>query len=40
MNKFLFGKDTKTGKIDYSKNTEQIKWNKSEWIDWTTPTLN
>ena len=40
INKFLFGKDTKTGKIDYSKNTEQIKWNKSEWIDWTTPTLN
>ena len=40
MNKFLFGKDTKTGKIDYSKNTEQIKWNKSEWIDWETPALN
>lgn len=40
INKFLLGKDAKTGKIDYSKNSEQIKWNKSEWIDWTTPTLN
>ena len=40
INKFLLGKDAKTGKIDYSKNTEQIKWNKSEWIDWETPTLN
>ena len=39
MNKFLLGKDAKTGKIDYSKNTEQIKWNKSEWIDWETPSL-
>ncbi len=40
INKFLLGKDAKTGKIDYTKNTEQIKWNKTEWIDWTTPTLN
>ena len=40
INKFLLGKDAKTGKIDYSKNTEQIKWNKSEWIDWETPKLN
>ncbi|MCQ2062413.1 MAG: hypothetical protein MJY99_03645 [Fibrobacter sp.] len=40
INKFLLGKDAKTGKIDYSKNSEQIKWNKTEWIDWTTPTLN
>ena len=40
INKFLLGKDAKTGKIDYSKNTEQIKWNKSEWIDWETPALN
>lgn len=39
INKFLLGKDAKTGKIDYSKNTEQIKWNKTEWIDWTTPDL-
>ena len=39
INKFLLGKDAKTGKIDYTKNTEQIKWNKSEWIDWTTPSL-
>lgn len=40
INKFLLGKDAKTGKIDYSKNSEQIKWNKSEWIDWETPALN
>lgn len=40
INKFLLGKDVKTGKIDYTKNSEQIKWNKTEWIDWTTPTLN
>lgn len=40
INKFLLGKDVKTGKIDYSKNTQTINWNKSEWIDWTTPTLN
>lgn len=40
INKFLLGKDAKTGKIDYTKNTEQIKWNKTEWIDWETPTLN
>ncbi len=40
MNKFLFGKDATTGKIDYTQNTEQIKWNKTEWIDWETPTLN
>lgn len=40
INKFLVGKDgIKTGKIDYSKNSEQIKWNKSDWIDWETPTL-
>ena len=40
MNKFLLGKDAKTGKIDYSKNTQTINFNKSEWIDWETPTLN
>lgn len=40
INKFLLGKDAKTGKIDYTKNSEQIKWNKSDWIDWETPTLN
>lgn len=39
INKFLLGKDAKTGKIDYTKNSEQIRWNKSDWIDWTTPTL-
>ena len=39
MTKFLLGGEAKTGKIDYSKNTEQIKWNKSEWIDWETPSL-
>ncbi len=40
INKFLVGKDgIKTGKIDYTKNSEQIKWNKSEWIDWETPAL-
>ncbi len=40
INKFLVGKDgIKTGKIDYTKNSEQIKWNKSDWIDWETPTL-
>ena len=39
INKFLLGKDVKTGKIDYTKNSEQIRWNKSDWIDWTTPTL-
>ena len=40
MNKFLLGKDAKTGKIDYSKNTQTIDFKKSEWIDWDTPTLN
>jgi len=40
MNKFLLGKDAKTGKIDYSKNTQTIDFKKSEWIDWETPTLN
>ena len=40
MNKFLFEKDVKTGKIDYSKNTQTIDFKKSEWIDWETPTLN
>ncbi|MBR6318041.1 MAG: hypothetical protein IKR75_06415 [Fibrobacter sp.] len=40
MNKFLLGKDAKTGKIDYTKNTEQINWKKSDWIDWETPNLN
>ena len=40
MNKFLFGKDAKTGKIDYSKNTQTISFKKSEWIDWETPNLN
>ena len=39
MNKFLFEKDVKTGKIDYSKNTQTISFKKSEWIDWETPTL-
>ena len=39
MNKFLLGKDAKTGKIDYSKNTQTISFKKSEWIDWETPTL-
>lgn len=39
INKFLLGKDVKTGKIDYTKNSERINWNKSDWIDWTTPTL-
>ena len=40
MNKFLFEKDVKTGKIDYSKNTQTIDFKKSEWIDWETPKLN
>ncbi|OWV15848.1 hypothetical protein B7992_03490 [Fibrobacter sp. UWH1] len=41
INKFLVGKEgIKTGKIDYTKNSELIKWNKSEWIDWETPDLN
>ncbi|MBR2090397.1 MAG: hypothetical protein IJ905_08565 [Fibrobacter sp.] len=40
MNKFLLGKDAKTGKIDYSKNTQTISFKKSEWIDWETPNLN
>ena len=40
MNKFLLGKDAKTGKIDYSKNTQTINFSKSEWIDWETPALN
>lgn len=40
INKFLLGKDAKTGKIDYSKNTQTINFKKSEWIDWETPTLN
>ena len=40
MNKFLLGKDAKTGKIVYTKNTEQINWKKSDWIDWETPNLN
>lgn len=39
INKFLLGKDAKTGKIDYSKNTQTINFSKSEWIDWDTPTL-
>ena len=39
INKFLFEKDVKTGKIDYSKNTQTIDFKKSEWIDWDTPTL-
>ena len=39
INKFLLGKDAKTGKIDYSKNTQTINFSKSEWIDWETPTL-
>ena len=39
MNKFLFEKDAKTGKIDYSKNTQTIDFKKSEWIDWETPSL-
>ena len=40
MNKFLFEKDVKTGKIDYTKNSEKIDWKKSDWIDWETPSLN
>lgn len=40
INKFLLGKDAKTGKIDYSKNTQTINFKKSEWIDWETPALN
>jgi len=40
MNKFLLGKDAKTGKIDYTKNTQTISFKKSEWIDWETPNLN
>ncbi|MDO4948505.1 MAG: hypothetical protein Q4E52_13135 [Fibrobacter sp.] len=41
INKFLVGKEgIKTGKIDYTKNSELIKWDKSEWIDWETPDLN
>ncbi|MBR4783702.1 MAG: hypothetical protein IK012_00395 [Fibrobacter sp.] len=40
INKFLLGKDAKTGKIDYTKNTQTINFSKSEWIDWTTPNLN
>ena len=40
MNKFLFEKDVKTGKIDYSKNSEKIDWKKTDWIDWETPSLN
>ena len=40
INKFLFEKDVKTGKIDYTKNSEKIDWKKSDWIDWDTPTLN
>ena len=40
MNKFLFGKEAKTGKIDYTKNTQTISFKKSEWIDWETPNLN
>ena len=39
INKFLLGKDAKTGKIDYSKNTQTINFSKSEWIDWETPNL-
>ncbi|MBO7413779.1 MAG: hypothetical protein J6U20_08990 [Fibrobacter sp.] len=40
MTKFLLGGEAKTGKIDYSKNTQTIDFKKSEWIDWETPTLN
>ena len=40
INKFLFEKDVKTGKIDYSKNTQTINFKKSDWIDWETPNLN
>ena len=40
INKFLLNKDAKTGKIDYSKNTQTINFKKSEWIDWETPNLN
>lgn len=40
INKFLLGKDVKTGKIDYTKNTQPINFSKSEWIDWTTPRLS
>jgi len=40
VNKFLLGKDAKTGKIDYTKNTQPINFSKAEWIDWTTPNLS
>ena len=39
ITKFLLGGEAKTGKIDYSKNTQTIDFKKSEWIDWDTPTL-
>ena len=26
-------------KIDYTKNTQTIHFNKTEWIDWETPAL-
>ena len=40
INKFLLGKSgINTGKIDYTKNSERISWNKSDWIDWETPSL-
>ena len=39
MNKFLLGKEAKTGKIDYTKNTQTINFKKSEWTDWETPSL-
>jgi len=39
INKYLLEKETKTGKIDYTKNSEKISWNKSDWIDWETPNL-
>jgi len=40
VNKYLLGKDAKTGKIDYTKNTQPINFSKTEWIDWTTPKLS
>lgn len=40
VDKFLLGKDAKTGKIDYTQNTQTINFVRSEWIDWETPNLN
>jgi hypothetical protein len=41
INKFLLEKSSvKTGKIDYTKNTQPINFSKTEWIDWNTPRLS